>query len=471
MVGYNVAKRSTTQMKLRLFTRHDTINRRIFRAAITIGVATVVVKAVTTAKDLAVARYFGRNDQLDSFLFAFMLPAFAVSLVVGAISAALVPVLVDTRQKDGILAGQQLLSSVFLLMIILLVAVAVLLGVLAPFFLPYLAHNFSPEKQALTRDFLYLLIPWLVASGMAMFIAYILNSIEKFAIPALLPILTPMATLACIILWRRPVTGYSLAAGAVGGGVLEAVLLCWLVRRHELLGRFRWYGLSPRVRAVLHQTGPMMAGGLLMGATPLVDQYMASMLAPGSVAALSYGSKVTSVLFAIGATALSTATLPYFSKMTAEGDWLGCRHTLKRYSAVILAIGVPVTALLVLCSRPVIRLLFERGAFTSADTDLVSRVQAFYCLQIPFYALCVLFVRFISAVRRNDLLMYASAINLVVDVTMNLILMRWLGVSGIALSTSFVMVGSFTFLFLSSRRLLSRQATVDLSAVPVTVRQ
>jgi putative peptidoglycan lipid II flippase len=342
--------------------------------------------------------------------------------------------------------------------------------VLAPLYLPYLAHNFSAEKQALTRGFLYLLTPWLVTSGAAMFIGYVLNSIEKFAVPALVPILTPIATLACIISWARPATGYSLAAGAVAGSLLEAALLCWLVKRHELLGAFRWYGFSERVREVLAQTGPMMAGCLLMGATPLVDQYMASMLAPGSVAALSYGSKVTAVLFAIGATALSTATLPYFSKMTAEGDWLGCRHTLRRYSALILAIGVPVTALLVVCSRPVIRLLFERGAFTGVDTDVVSRVQAFYCLQIPFYALCVLFVRFISSVRRNDLLMYASAINLVVNVTMNLILMRWFGVAGIALSTSIVMVCSFTFLFLSARRLLGRRPMIDVP-VPATVGQ
>ena len=458
-------------MTFRFSTGRDTMNRRIFRAAVTIGLATVVVKAGTTFKDLAVARFFGRNDHIDSFLFALMLPSFAITLVVGAVSAALVPVLVDTRQKDGVVAGQRLLSSVLVLTVVLLVAVAVLLGALAPLYLPYLAHNFSPEKRALTRDFIYLLTPWLVTSGTAMFVGYVLNSIEKFAAPALVPILTPVAILASMILWRRPVSGYSLAAGTVAGSLLEAGLLCWLIKRHELLGDIRWHGFGERVRAVMSQTGPMMAGCLLMGATPLVDQYMASMLAPGSVAALSYGSKVTTALFAIGATALSTAALPYFSKMTAAGDWLGCRHTLKRYSTLILAIGVPLTALLVVCSRPVIRLLFERGAFTASDTDVVSRVQAFYCLQIPFYALCVLFVRFISSVRRNDLLMYASSINLVVDITMNLILMRWFGVAGIALSTTIVMICSFTFLFLNARRLLSRQSMIDVSTVPATIGQ
>jgi len=458
-------------MRLRFFTQHDSVNRQIFRAALTVGVATIVVKAGTTIKDLAIAHSFGRNDNLDAFLFAFMLPSFALTLVVGAVSAALVPVLVDTRQKEGPSAGQQLLSSILLLTIMALVAVALLLGLLAPFYLPYLAHNFPPEKIALTRDFLYMLIPWLVSSGIAMFIGYVLNSVEKFAVPALAPILSPLVVLACIVLWTRPATGYSLALGTVIGSFLEAAFLYYLVKKHKLLGAFRWYGFSAPVRAVVAQTSPMMAGCLLMGATPVVDQFMASMLASGSVAALSYGSKVTAVLFAIGATALSTAILPYFSRMAAENDWAGCRHTLKRYSALILGISVPVMALLILFSRPLIRILFQRGAFTSVDTDVVSRVQTYYCLQIPFYVLCILFVRFISSVRRNDLLMYGAAINLIVDVTMNLILMRWLGVAGIALSTSIVMVGSLTFLSLSSLRLLRRQTVVTMPAVPAAVRQ
>ncbi len=458
-------------MRSPFFTPLDSVNKRIFRAALAVALATVVVKACTAAKDLAVAHSFGRSDTLDAFLFAFMLPAFALNLVVGAVSAALVPVLVETRQKDGAAAGQQLLSSVMLLTVAALVAVALMLALLAQMYLPWLGHSFSPQKQLLTREFLYFLAPWLVLSGLATFMACVLNAIEKFAVPALVPILTPSVVLVCIAVWTHASSGFALALGTLAGSFLEVALLYYLVKKYQILGAVRWHGFDQRVRAVVSQTGPMMAGCLLMGATPVVDQFMAAMLGSGNVSALSYGSKVPAALLAIGATALSTATLPYFSRMAAENDWQGCRHTLKRYSALMLSVSIPITVVLIVFSRSLVRLLFQRGAFTSLDTGVVSQVQACYSLQIPAYVLCMLFVRFISSVRRNDLLMYASAINLVVDIVMNLVLMRVWGVAGIALSTSIVVVGSLIFLSLSSLRLLKRQSAVVLTAVHAPARQ
>jgi putative peptidoglycan lipid II flippase len=469
--GYNQHTVAIHAMKSLLLTPPDSINKKIFQAAMAVAVATVVVKAATAIKEIAVAHSFGRIDALDAFLFAFMLPSFAINLVVGAVSAALIPVLVETRQKKGVAAGQELLSSVTLLTGAALVAVALLLALLASLHLPWLGHNFPPQKQLLTREFLYLLSPWLVLSGIATFMACVLNAVEKFAVPALVPILTPAAVFICIASWTRQGSGYALVLGTVAGSLLEAALLFYLVRKSQILGPLRWYGLGPQVRAVLAQTGPMMAGCLLMGATPVVDQFMAAMLGSGSVSALSYGSKVPTALLAIGATALSTATLPYFSRMAADGDWHGCRHTLKRYSVLMLSVTAPLMLVLVAFSRPLVRLLFQRGAFNAVDTDVVGQVQAFYSLQIPFYVLCLLFVRFISSVRRNDLLVYASAINLVVDVAMNLVLMRVLGVAGIALSTAIVMIGSLAFLSWISFRLLNRQSAVLPAAAHAPARQ
>jgi putative peptidoglycan lipid II flippase len=454
-------------MKLKLFTAQDSINKKIFRAAFAVALATVVVKAVTTVKDLAVAHSFGRSDNLDAFLVALMLPAFALNLIVTAVSIALVPVWMETRQKEGEPAAQQLLSTVMLLTGAALVAVAVALALLAPFYLPYLAHSFAPEKQLLTRRFLYLLAPWLVLSGLATFLATVLNATEKFAIPALIPILTPSLVFLCIALWARPGSGFALATGTVAGSFLEAAFLYCLAGKHHLVGAVQWHGFTPRLWMVLSQTGPMMAGCLLMGSTPLVDQIMATILGSGSVSALSYGNKIPAGLLAIGATALSTAALPYFSSMAAAGDWLGCRHTLKRYTLLLLSISVPCTVLLIIFSRFLVRVLFQHGAFTSWDTAIVSRVQACYAIQIPFYISSMLFVRFISSIRRNDILMYVSAINLVLDVALNLLFMRVWNVAGIALSTSIVYVISFLMMSVWSGRYLSRERLPVLPVVHV----
>jgi putative peptidoglycan lipid II flippase len=210
--------------------------------------------------------------------------------------------------------------------------------------------------------------------------------------------------------------------------------------------RLRWNGLDSEVRSVLQQYAPMLAGSFLMCSTTVVDQAMAAMLPSGSVAALSYGYKIVGLIVAIGATALTTAALPYFSHMATEQDWAGCRHTLTRYTALVLGITMPLMLALIAFSHPLIRLVFQRGAFNALDTDLVSRVQQCYFIQIPFYMCGMLFVRFLSSIRRNDVLMYGSAISLTLDVSLNFILMRKMGIAGIALSTSLVLFVSFVYL-------------------------
>jgi putative peptidoglycan lipid II flippase len=123
---------------------------------------------------------------------------------------------------------------------------------------------------------------------------------------------------------------------------------------------------------------------------------------------------------------------------------------------LVLVTTVPLVLALMAFSRPLVRLIFERGSFTNADSDLVSHIQICYFIQIPFYICGMLFARFLSSIRRNDLLMYGSGISLILDISLNLILMRTMGIAGIALSTSLVLLFSFLFLGAWSARLLSQ---------------
>ena len=440
-------------------SRPDSINRKIFRAATIVGLLTVLSRVAAAAKELVVAHAFGRSDAVDAYLMAFVLPAFLVTLIMAALGSALLPVLAQTRQKEGEAAARKLLGSVVTASTVLLIALAIMLALCAPLYLPFLAHNFGPEKLLLTRKLLFLFLPWMVFNGLAMLLAYILNAGEKFALPALVPLLTPLVTIASIELARSKGT-FSIALGMTIGAALEALLLLRLLWAHGVAVSFRWGGLDPALRGVLVQYAPLMFGSFLTGSTLVVDQSFAAMLPAGSVAALSYASKLSNAVLLIGSTALSTATLPYFSKMVAEGDWPGCRHTLKRYIVLIIILAVPLTLGLIVFSQPIVRLLFQRGAFTSADTQIVTHVQMFYCVQIPFLTLAVLFARFLSSIRRNDVVMYAAAINLTVNIVMDLVLMRIWGIAGIAASTAIVSMVSLAFLAISSARLLRHPVPV-----------
>jgi putative peptidoglycan lipid II flippase len=444
-------------MRFPFLTHHDSVNKKIFRAAVTVGLLGLLAKAGIAAKELIIARSFGRGDALDAFLIAFLLPSFLINLLAGAMGSALVPILMSARKDKPFNKAQEILSSVMFLSVLALILVAIILGVLAHFYLPYVASNFPPAKMILTRQLLYGLLPFVVFGGIATLLGSVLNADEKFALAASAPLLTPLLTIVCIVTAPKASGAWVLAAGTVIGSFFEATLLFCALKSRGLLRAIRWNGFDSNLRSVLRQFAPLLGGAFLMGSTTLVDQSMAALLPAGSVAALSYASKITGALLAIGATALSTAALPYFSRMVAEGDWPGCRNTLKRYCVMVAAATVPLTLLLIAFARPLVTVLLQRGAFTAADTLLVSRILRCYAIQIPFYVCGMLLVRFLSAMRRNDLILYASAVNVVLNIVLNIVLMRQWGIAGIAMSTSLVYVVSFVFVFTCSWKLLAQE--------------
>src|SRR5262249_25544271 len=122
----------------------------------------------------------------------------------------------------------------------------------------------------------------------------------------------------------------------------------------------------------------------------------------------------------------------------AARDWVELNRTARQYIKLTFIITLPLTLGLFLFSQPIVRLLFYRGAFTAADVQQVSRIQAFYALQIPRYLVSIVVVRLISSIQSNQLLLFATIINLLTNIVLNFIFMRWLGLPGIALSTSVV---------------------------------
>ncbi len=150
--------------------------------------------------------------------------------------------------------------------------------------------------------------------------------------------------------------------------------------------------------------------------------------------------------------------------MVALDDWNGIRDTLFTYTGLLLAVTIPLSALLIYISEPVIALLFQRGAFTESDAKIVGEVQAMYLLQVPPCIAGMLTVRLISAMRATHIMLWGNIINIILCVVLTYLLMRRFGVVGIALATSVMYVISFCFLFVASARCLATKTSVQAGA-------
>lgn len=422
------------------------VNRHIFTAMLTVGTLTLVVKVVSTFKEMAVARAFGTSDSLDALLMAYLLPSFGINVIAGSLNAALIPTYIQVRDCESREAAQRLLATTMLWSLVLLTAIAAIIGASASKLLPLLASGFTQEKLELTRYLMFMLLPTLPLTGLFVIWAAVLNAGERFMLAAISPVTTPLVVIF-IIRWQGEAWGIRAVAFAmITGTILEGLLLATALSKRGISILPRWYGFTPHTRQVLRQYAPMIAGSSIMSSTGLVDQSMAAMLGPGSVSMLNYGNKISAVVVSLGAMAVSTAVLPQFSRMAAARDWSGVRQTVSTYTRLLLMTTIPLTVLLVFASRFLVSLLFERGAFTASDTVTVSAVQSFYVLQLPFFVTGMLFVRLTSALKANYLLMWGSCLSFILNIVLDYVLMRWLGVPGIALSTTFVYLAALGYL-------------------------
>jgi putative peptidoglycan lipid II flippase len=425
------------------------VNRRIFRAIVLVGGITGSVAAATLLRDVIVARAFGTSDVMDAFLIAFLLPTFSTTVVAGSFNSAFIPTYIQVRHEEGEAAAQRLCAGVTLISMSLLLLVTLILALVGPYFLPLLGSRFGPAKLAVTHALFYILLPTIFFQGLSTIWGAVLNAREQFALPSVVSVLVPVTAIGLLVVLGHRWGIYALAVGTAAGYALQWLVLAWGAVRSGLSLWPRWDGPSPALRQVVGQFIPMTAGAALMSSTVLVDQSMAAVLHAGSVSALSYGNKAVALITGLAATALGTAVTPYLSGMTVRHEWRHLRHTLRRYLQLIASLGVPLMLSLIVVSQPLIQFVFERGAFTPADTLLVARVQALYALQIPFYVAGILGVRLMSALLMNDAIFRIAGFNLVMDVVLNLVLSHYLGVAGIALSTSLVYVMSCVLVYVS----------------------
>jgi len=418
------------------------VDRRVFSAAAVVAAFTLASKVASAAREIVIANQFGTSQEVDAFLLAFLMPGFAITVLGATLNSALIPTYVEVREREGNEAAQRLLSTTLVVSIVLLSAAACSMTALVPYAAPLISGKVTPERLELTRHLSYILTPTLVVTGTTLTWGAILNSHQRFAPAAAATLCVPLVAMGALLAFGRVAGILALAWGTLAGFLIEAAIVAWALRREGVSLVPRWHGLTPAVRRVIGQYWPMVAGMVAMGTNGPIDQIMAARLGPGSVAALGYGAKIESFVVGVGVASIGAAVLPHFSRLAAAEDWIALRSTIRRYATVLVLVGLVVTAVLILLSEPIVRVLFQRGAFSPEDTRLVGRIQAFLLLDLPVKFAGLLFIRFIMAVKANVVLMWTSILNAFVNVAANYVLSRYLGVAGIALSTTVVMVVS-----------------------------
>jgi putative peptidoglycan lipid II flippase len=244
-----------------------------------------------------------------------------------------------------------------------------------------------------------------------------------------------------------PHTGASpLVWGTLAGFALHVTILAALLMWKGDVEMPRFTSISPHWMTFWQGFGVLLAGNTLMSFVTIIDQFFAAHFGPGIIATLSYTNRVLALIIGLGATAVSRATLPVFSKIKSdEGGQL--QRVAMLWVRLMFILGLFAMAISWWLAPWAIKFLFERGAFTAKNTEAVTEVFRYGLIQLPFYFSCLVLVSLLASRRHHKIIAIGASINLFVKVGANYALAPLMGVNGIITATAIMYMSSFIMLY------------------------
>ncbi|MBE0429336.1 MAG: murein biosynthesis integral membrane protein MurJ [Thermoleophilia bacterium] len=434
---------------------------RLAGAALLIMSATTLSRVFGYAREIVAARYFGAGAEKSAFEVAFLVPSTVQMLVAqAALSAALIPIFTGLLEKDRRDEAWLVARTVFTVVTIALSIVVSLFIIFAPQIMPVFAPGYrnDPAIMADIVTMTRLLFPTVVLLAITGVVISILNSFEHFTLPAIAPILWNVVILAAIFLGYERLGIEALAWGVLLGTIIQLVVqLPWLRGRGGSLG----FSLALKNRNVRRVGAMMLPVSLSLGLINLngiVNVQFASFLGDTGVAAMIYAFRLYQLPEALFAIAVGTVLFPTLSRLAARGDPDAFRYTMTLGLRVIFFLLLPISAVFLSLSEPIVRLAYEHGMFTAGDTSRVASALFFFAFGSAFSGGSALLTRSFFSLGRPWKPTLLALANLGLNALLNWLFIYplGLGLSGIPLATSVVSATMFMALLLLIRRELGR---------------
>ncbi len=420
---------------------------------------TFLSRILGLVREQVFAHLFGASMAADAFFAAFRIPNLLRDLFAeGALSSAFVPVFKQELKSGGRDAAFELAQICFSVLTIIL-GVVVTAGIfLSPWLADFIAPGFNEiaGKIELTAQLTAVMFPFLLLVSLAALVMSILNSFDRFGIPALAPALFNIGTIAAAYLicpyMEQPIFG--MAIGVLLGGLGQ--LAIQLPSLHRIGFRFR---LRPEFKnKALRQIGRLMApmvGGLAAGRVNIfVNTLLASLLAAGSVSYLTYSFRIMHLPLGIIAVGLGTVALPKASALAADNNMEGLKATFYRATQLCFFLVLPVAAFLIVCGEDVVGLLFQHGQFHAGDTANTYKALIWYSVGLIGFAGVRVTAPIYYALKDAVRPMKYSIAAVVVNLAANLILIPFMDFAGLALATGLGGLVNFGLLLYNLPRLV-----------------
>jgi putative peptidoglycan lipid II flippase len=413
----------------------------MIRSFLTVSSGTLASRLLGVVRDSALAALLGAGAVADAFLTAFQLVNVVRRLLTeGGLNAALVPAWLRVRETDGAAAAAAFAGRVLGTITLALIAATALLALLMPFVITALAPGFSGrETLQLATDNARLMLPYLAFAGPVTVMMALLNAQGRFALTAFSPLLFNIALIAVMAVLmmfpQSPVRAAQIAAATVGvAGLLQLSIL--VLRRGESIATPLRISFDKEIRGFLAKAAP----GMMASSAPQLLMVAGAIIAsssPSAVSWLYFANRLVELPLGIVGVAMGTVLIPELTRALRAEDRTAVAHAESRGLELAVGLALPATLGLIVLSEPIVRLLFEHGAFTADDTKATARALMWLTLALPAHVL----VKALSPAffAREDTMtpLLSTLKGVVLAIAAAFLLSRWYGTEGIAAAIAF----------------------------------
>lgn len=436
--------------------------RRLARSGIVFSAATALSRVLGLVRESVARAYFGTTGPINAFEIAFLVPNTVRSLVAdAALSSAFVPVFSDLLEKGERKRAWRVASSLFWLMLLGLGGLTALFALIAPWVME--AFGYGPHAYGgIAGGLAQLLFPIVLVLGLTGIVVGILNSYDHFTVPALSPVAWNLVIIVGLVLGVPHAHARSTQLYVYAGAILVATVVQFLLPIPWLRGRDGRLQMvidvrDPAVRRTFVLMVPVTIGLGLININAFVDQLFATRLldrnqAPAAIVAAFRLYMLPQGMFSV---AVATVLFPSLARFASRADWDRFRGTVGTGLRLISFLLVPASAAAAVLSVPIVRLLYQHGEFTAAQTPVVAHALAAFALGLTFNGTMLMLNRAFFSLQEPWLPSWVALANLGLNAALDAAFYRF-GIWGIPLSTSLVNIAGTGALILLLRRRLGR---------------
>ncbi len=411
----------------------------------TVASGTLMSRMLGFAREMLMAAVLGTNPVADAFIAAFQFPnTFRRLFAEGAFNAAFVPLFAKEIEANGIDGAKCLSKEVFGVLFTSLLALTIVMELSMPLLVRFvIAPGFidDPQKYGLTVALTTIMFPYLICMSLGAMMAGMLNSLRRYFASSIAPVFLNIILIAVLAYaWYEDMNvlevGYALAWGVLAAGIVQLAIVWIAVRHAGVVVGFRRPRFTLNVKRLLCLAAP----AAITGGITQINTLIGTAIASGqdmAVASLGYADRIYQLPLGMVGVAVAIVLLPELSRALKSGNLIEAANMQNRSVEFTLFLTLPATAALLVMSEPIVRILYERGAFAASNsTSVVASILAIFGLGLPAFVLIKAFTPGFFAREDTRTPMYFATISVAVNISVALTLFPSMGAPGIAASSA-----------------------------------